>query len=170
MYLRRHRVFEPATTKISTLLCLLFLAICGCAAEGVSPAPTQTTPAPASDAGKMLQPYLGTWRPTSFAEEMNVGSLTITASGLSIATGGSLTFQLMRREGEAVILRVTGQKPASASSPGALAFKLEQQVRKNDVTGAESSRQLLWIYWCDHLEDLAAGLASSSCSRNRYVR
>lgn len=142
-------------------------------------AQTLTTP-PAGGAGSaqpvvavdLMRPYLGKWRPTSYSEGLNIGSLTITEKGFSIeATGASVTFVFERQTNEGIVVHVTGRKPVDAF-PGLtnLAFMVERET----VTGPPpanlvKTRELLWIcYLSGNLDRLASGI-KKTCG-NIYTR
>jgi hypothetical protein len=137
------------------------------------------TPAYAAEpAGKVatsiaLQPYLGKWRPTSYSEGLNIGSLTISEDSLSLeANGSSLSFVVEQQLDEGVIVRVTGRNPTNAfPKVTALGFS----VRKETVTGpppegVTKARELLWIcYWSNSIDRLALEIKKASCG-NAYTR
>ena len=100
----------------------------------------------------------------------NIGSLTISASRLSIETGRALTFSFVRQEGRAAVVRVTAHEPPGAGTSGALGLQVEQQTRTSRTTGKLSTREVLWIHWCDNVEQLSGRVEDWQCSRNQYVR
>ena len=124
------------------------------------------------DATTILRPYLGKWRPTSYQEELNVGSLTITETEFSVeATGASVTFVIERQTKEGVVVKVTGRKSADTFPRLTnLAFMVESET----VTGPPpanlvKTRELLWIcYLSGNLDRLASGI-KKTCG-NIYTR
>lgn len=155
------------------LLLLVSTVACGQMPPVKDPAQTVDVRGP-SDASssvntdEILKRYLGKWRPTSFAEQQNIVSLSITASDLSLETGGSLRFEVRRVIDDAVMVRVTERSPGAFVGTGAMAFLLEEVTTRN--VDATRTRAVLRIYWCEREEQLNRGLQSASCSRNSYVR
>lgn len=72
-----------------------------------------TEPVPQGAASEALRPYLGKWRPTSFRRELNIGSITVAETGFSYESGGSMTFEFVKKVEEGVIVRITGRQPAN---------------------------------------------------------
>lgn len=137
-------------------------------AGGAESAPRVVTP-------DVMRPYLGVWRPTSYSEGLNIGSLTISVDGLSYEVGGaSVNYKVVRQTDEGVILRVTDRKPVDPSAAKAMAFSLETQtVDSFPPGGPTKTRQLLWIYRCGSIDSLASGFAQATkatCSGNAYTR
>lgn len=134
-------------------------------------APATLTPA-STDAKTALQPYLGTWRPTSFAEERKSGWLTISVDRLSLEIGPSVTYDVVEVTDEGVILRVTGREPADDfRGLTALAFSVKTETVTGPTPGAiPRRRELLRIcYWFDSLEWLASEMKRAPCG-NTYTR
>ena len=153
---------------LTALFVLMFSSLSACAQSSTAPATSST----ATDAKAALQPYLGKWRPTSFSEQQNIGSLTISESSLSIEVGGaSVSYELERKTDEGIILRVTSRNPANAF-PGlnALAFMVETEtVTGPPPAGFTKTRELLSIcYLSGSLDRLASGI-KKTCG-NRYTR
>lgn len=145
------------------LLAVVLAATSACATE----------PMPQSVASEALRPYLGKWRPTSYGEGLNIGSLTITETELSVEVGGaSLSYELERQTSEGVILRVTGRQPDHAF-PGiaALAFSVKlETVTGPPPAGITKIRELLRIcYWSGSLDRLAVEVTKAPCG-NAYTR
>ena len=163
--------FLRTFTKIFGLAAFLFTAS-ACAQDPTIPTASST----ATDAKAALQPYLGKWRPTSYSEGLNIGSLTISVDGLSYEVGGaSVSYEVVRKTDEGVILRVTGYKPVShPRAAKAMAFSLEMHTVKAVVpTDVTTTRQLLSIYSCGSVDSLTSGFAQgtkTTCSKNTYTR
>lgn len=132
-----------------------------------------TSATPSIDTKAVLQPYLGKWRPTSFREEMNIVSLTITENTFSFEMDGpSVRFVVDRKIDEGVIVRVTDRKPSNAF-PGltALAFLTETQTLESFPPGGPSKiRELLRVcYWSGSIDQLVSGNKKALCG-NTYIR
>ena len=111
--------------SLTAVFVVMLSTASACAQSPTTPATSST----ATNAKAALQPYLGKWRPTSYSEGLNIGSLTISVDGLSIETGSSLTYEFVKQTDEGVIVRVTGRKPANAfSGLKALAFLVETET------------------------------------------
>ena len=154
-----------------TVIQLLFLATAFVVLA--APSALATEPLPQSVASEALRPYLGKWRPTSYSEGLNIGSLAITETGLSVEFGGaSLSYELERQTSDGVILRVTGRKPDHAF-PGiaALAFSVKlETVTGPPPAGITKIRELLRIcYWSGSLDRLAVEVTKAPCG-NAYTR
>jgi hypothetical protein len=125
----------------------------------------------AAASADMLRPYLGRWSPTSFAEQMNIGALTISATGLSFATEEAMTFTLGRREARGVVLEVTGSEPPEAfASYPAIGLTMEWPTDEEPRPGEQRTEEFLWIYWCDRSDKLSGDVAAWQCSHNSYRR
>ena len=152
---------------MTAIVAAILLMTSACAQRPTTPAASST----GIDTKAALQPYLGKWRPTSYQEGLNIGSLTISVDGLSIETCSSLTYELVKQTDEGVIVRVTGRKPANAF-PGlkALAFLVETEtVTGPPPAGVTRTRELLWIcYLSGSLDRLASGI-KKTCG-NIYTR
>lgn len=148
------------------LLAALLLATVACAQEPSAPSAT------AGVSQEALRPFVGTWRPTSAAEERNIESITISTKEISVAAEKRqvLKFTLERQTDEGVILRVTGKSPGDQSSTRALALSLDTKTAAGAQSGTKDSRQFIWIYWCSRLEQLSGQLDKSACSKNGYFR
>ena len=141
------------------VLLALSFAFSACAHEATS--------SPPPDVETVLAPYIGTWRPTSSAEERNIGYITISVEGLLSGNGQGLKYRVERTIDAAVILSVTGLIGDFYQTTRALAF-----VRETELAGPEKNepREILWIHWCGRLEQLSNPLDRSACSKNRYRR
>jgi len=106
------------------------------------------------------RPFVGTWNPTSFREEMNVGNLIIGEHGLRVESSGSyLEFRLVSNIGGIDVVEVTKRNPRNAfQDTNALAFRVER-----DSYG----RDLLWITYCGSLKDCAQLRAGNSYMRRK---
>jgi spore coat protein U-like protein len=155
---------------LTALFVVMLSSPSACAQSPTAPATSST----ATDAKAALQPYLGKWRPTSFGEQQNIGSLTISESSLSIEVGGaSVSYELERKTDDGVIVRVTDRKPDNAFPKVTyLAFLTEMQtVESFPPGGPTKTREQLWIcYWSGSLDRLASGIRKASCLRNSYTR
>lgn len=150
-------------------LALLFTTV-GCAVGGAREAANTTKPSAVTPT-EVLRPYLGKWSPMSFAEQMNIGSVTITTTGLSFATEEAMTFTLGRREARGVVLEVTGSEPPEAFSPyPAIGLTLEWPADEGPRIGEQRTEEILWIYWCDRSDKLSGDVDAWQCSHNRYRR
>jgi hypothetical protein len=159
-------LLSSTVRQLAAFVLVATLFITSACAQGPA---TPTTPS--MDAKAALQPYLGKWRPTSYSEGLNIGSLSISENGLSVEVGGSLTYEVVRKTDEGIILRVTGRTPPNAFPSNALAFSLETHtITSFPPGGPTKTRQDLWIYWCSSLERLASGISKASCSKNGYMR
>ena len=88
-----------------TVIRLLFLAT---AISVVAPTFVFATESdPQIAASEALRPYLGKWRPTSYGNGLYMVSITVTEAGLSIETGGSVTYEVVKKTDEGVIVRIT---------------------------------------------------------------
>ncbi len=158
----------------SLILVASLLCVGACATSPISSAHSETTDKQSNQvsASEALRPYLGKWRPTSYSEGLNIGSLTITEKGLSLETGPSLTYEIVEQTDEGVLLHVTSSEPDDRfRGVKALAFSLEIHVIPSFPPGGPpKKRQDLWIYWCDGLGRLALGISKASCSKNGYMR
>lgn len=104
------------------------------------------------DTKTVLQPYLGKWRPTSFGKELHMASITITETGLSIETGGSVMYEFVKKTDEGVIVRVIDRHATNPhlglthSHTTAFGFSLEMQTLDPFPPGGPSkTRELLLI-------------------------
>jgi len=157
-------------SKLKVLIVGLLFAVVGCAADGMRESASIVKPG-ATAAAEMLGPYLGRWRPTSFAEEMNVVSLTISATGLSVETGGAMTFTAVRQEARGVVLQITGREPpTSFAAYEAIGMTIEQRTYEGPTHGEQRTQEFLWIYWCDRSDELSGSVEAWQCSHNRYRR
>jgi hypothetical protein len=137
---------------LKSVFAVFLISVSACAQSPAPLAPGST------DAKTALRPYLGTWRPTSFAEELKSGPLTISVDGLSLEMGPLLTYDVAEATDEGVILRVTSRKPANA-------------FRTAAPTGMTWTRESLRIcYWSGSLDRLVAlGIKKAPCG-NTYIR
>ncbi len=169
----RFRSIQLLQVFARALILAASLFSAGACAQTSTPSPSakakpKTQLAPAD----ILRPYLGRWRPTSYSEGLNIGSLTITEDRFSVeVTGWSVTFVVDRQTDEGVIVRVTDRKPDDAF-PGlkALAFTVETETVKGPPpAGITKTRELLWVcYLSDSLDRLASGI-KKTCG-NIYTR
>lgn len=155
--------------KLRVLILASLFAAVGCVA-GSQNDKASAVITDVADAEGMLRPYLGRWIPTSFAEERNMVSLTISPTNLSIQTGGVLSFSSVRQAEGAVVMQAIDPARPGAEGAFAIGLRLAQQQRMNSVSGQESNRELLWIYWCDSLEQLTGSVEDWQCSQNSYFR
>lgn len=92
--------------RLVSLFVTLLFSIAACAQQ-----PTASTDKNVTSA-EVLQPYLGKWRPTSAAEARNVEAFTIAVDELSEEPSGAFVkYEVERRVGAAVIVRVTSTGP-----------------------------------------------------------
>jgi hypothetical protein len=171
--------FPLLSSTVSRLAAFVFavtlFATTACAQGPAAPTNIAAKSAESNATAAVLQPYLGKWRPTSYSEGLNIGSLTISVDGLSYEVGGaSVSYEVVRKTDEGVILRVTGRKPVDPSAAKAMAFSLETQtVDSFPPDGPTKTRQLLWIYRCGSIDSLVSGFAQATkatCSKNAYTR
>lgn len=149
------------------LIALLFLTV-GCAAKETNESSATAKPDVVAWA-ETLRPYLGRWRPTSFAEQQNIISLTIGATELSFETGGTWRFSNVSQRDGAVVVQWTSHEPAAEEGSGGMGLVLERQ-KQIDSAGQESTEERLWIYWCDNISKLSGGIETWKCSKNLYMR
>jgi len=157
---------------VSLTVFVALLSMVGACAQ--TPAPPATSAATTTTNAKVaLQAYLGKWRPTSFSEQQNIGSLTISVDELSIEVGNaSVSYEIDKQTTDGVIVRVTGRKPSDAFPKiKALAFSLETQTVTNLAPGgATKTRELLRVcYLPSSLDGLALDTKKTSCG-NTYTR
>jgi len=154
---------------LTAIVAAMLLVTSACAQGPTSPAASGS--AAATEAA--LRPYLGKWRPTSFSEQQNIGSLTISVDSLSIEVGSaSVSYEIEQKTIDGVIVRVTGRKPSDAfPNIKALAFSLETQtLTSSPPGGVTKTRELLRIcYWSGSIDRLASGIKKASCG-NTYTR
>jgi len=151
--------------KLRTLIVASVFMVVGCA-SGAESGHASTPEA----AQIILRPYLGRWVPTSFAEERNIVSLTISATALSIETGGVLKFTDVREVEHGVVVQAIDQERPPAEASFALGLRLQREADGNDEPRRQSARELLWIYWCDSIRDLSGNVENWRCSKNAYLR
>lgn len=136
----KNRIFRQ-NIFLSFLIALLFF----------TGACAQTSERPATE--KILQPYLGKWRPTSASKELYLVSITITETGVSIETGGSVTYELVKKTDEGVIVRVmdrhaVGPYYSDLTKSRATVFGLSLGMHTQDSFppgGPSKTRELLQI-------------------------
>jgi hypothetical protein len=102
---------------------------------------------------------------------MNIVSLTISATGLSVETGGAMTFTPVRQAGRGVVLQVTGREPPTAfAAYEAIGLTLESLTHEGPRPSEQRTEEFLLIYWCDRGDELAGFVEGWQCSHNRYRR
>lgn len=153
-------------SQLRVLLIALLCLTAGCAAEE-SRESTHRAERDAVTSAEVLRPYLGRWRPTSFAEQQNIVSLTISATELSLQIGGVLTLSNVTQQNGAVVMQWVSREPPMES--GALGLVLEQE-RQTNSAAQEPTREFLRIYWCDDIGQLSGGRETWRCSENLYMR
>ena len=143
--------------------------------------PVTSTTTPSTDTKAALQPYLGKWRPTSFKRELNIGSITVTETGLSIESGGLVTYEFVKKTDEGTIVRITGRRPTNIhldltqSDVTAFGFSLETQTLESFPPGGPSkTREMLRICYGLGSIESAVGLLISEMKTKRcpytYIR
>ena len=133
-----------------TVIRLLFLAT---AISVVAPTFVFATESdPQIAASEALRPYLGKWRPTSYGNGLYMVSITVTEAGLSIETGGSVTYEVVKKTDEGVIVRITDRHATNPhlglthSQTTAFGFSLGMQTLDSFPPGGPSkTRELLII-------------------------
>jgi hypothetical protein len=155
---------NPLRVLLIALLCLT----AGCAATETHERPATVKPA-ALGWAETLRPYLGRWRPTSFAEQQNIISLTIGATDLTFEIGGTWRFSTVSQRDGAVVVQWTSHAPPAQDRAGVMGFVLQQQ-KQTDSAGQPSTEEVLWIYWCDNLSDLSGEVEHWHCTKNLYMR
>lgn len=134
-------------SKSIGLIAVLLFAIAGCA-TGETSEVTNTVKPEATGSADMLRPYLGRWSPTSFAEMMNIGAVTITAANLAFDTEGVMTFLPIREEARGLVLQVTGSEPPEAfASYPAIGLTMEWPTDEGPGPAEDRTEEFLWIYW-----------------------
>ncbi len=130
----------------------LLFAASACAQEPKTPANAATESTRKVDAATILRPYLGKWRPTSYSKGLYMVSITITETGLSIETGGSVMYEFVKKTDEGVIVRVIDRHATNPhlglthSHTTAFGFSLEMQTLDSFPPGGPSkTRELLLI-------------------------
>jgi hypothetical protein len=174
----RSRVTSTLSPLLRSFIGLLaitasLLAVGVCAQISTTSPKAETEPTPEAISSDILRPYLGKWRPTSYSEGLNIGSLTISEDRLALEVGGaSVSYEIDRQIANGVFVRVTGRTPANAF-PGltALAFSVAMETVTGPPPGrVTKTRELLRIcYWSGSLDQLASKMSKTSCG-NAYTR
>lgn len=161
-------LMQHFVSKLRVLIIASLVMVVGCVPGAEHDNASVSKAAVSNTAG--LRPYLGRWVPTSFAEERNIVSLTISETALSIQTGGVLTFVAIKQVEQALIVQAIDHELPPAEASFALGLRLEREPPTNSAAKQESARELLRIYWCDSIEDLSGTVEQWQCSKNAYVR
>lgn len=150
-----HKIAPPPWVRSlvgSLVLAVSLLSVSACAQNSATLPKAEAEPTARAISSEILRPYLGTWRPTSFSKELHMVSITITDTGLSIETGGSVAYEFVKKTDEGVIVRVTDRHATNPhldlthSHTTAFGLSLEMQTLDSFPPGGPSkTRELLRI-------------------------